>query len=158
MKKITTLPASGAEYLEAKKEITMKGILRLAGLSALILVVGGTMVYADQPIGRQLSAPEISKTFIGNTARFLSKSGNDSYVFRKEDGAMYGRAGNFKASGSWKLSDDGKMCNSWSSSAWESGCGTLFLDEKTGVIRVYNMEGTLRTTVTEVLPGNPEKL
>ena len=140
----------------------MKGILGLAGLMTYILVLAGSPALAEQPTGKQLSATEIKKTIIGNTTRFNTKKGNMVVVYWNETGTLYGKSeavgATGRVSGSWKVTDDGQLCSSWNSIRWESGCRNLFLDEKTGRIQNYNMEGTPTGTITEILPGNPEKL
>ena len=140
----------------------MKGILGLAGLMTYISVLAGSPVFAEQPTGKQLSATEIRKTIIGNTTRLITKKGKMIAVFWNEAGTMYGTSESAGArgrvSGSWKITDEGQLCSSWNSAKWEGGCRNLFLDEKTGQIQNYNMEGTPMGTITEILPGNPEKL
>ena len=140
----------------------MRWILRLAGIMTNILVLTGSPAFADQPTGKQLSATEIKSKIIGNTTRINSKKGNWIVVFWNDAGTLYGKSeavgAKGRVSGSWKLTDDGKLCSSWNSARWESGCRTLFLDEKTGQIQNYNMEGSPTGTITEILPGNPEKL
>jgi hypothetical protein len=140
----------------------MKVILSLAGLMTYILALAGSPALAEQPTGKQLSVTEIKKTIIGNTTRINNKKGNRIVVFWNENGALYGKGESTSArlsvSGSWKVTDDGMLCLSWNSSKWESGCRKLFLDEKTGQIQNYNREDTPMGTITEILPGNPEKL
>jgi len=140
----------------------MERILGLAGLMINIFVFAVSPAIAEQPIGKQLSATEIKKTIIGNTTRLNTKRGNRVVIFWNGDGTIYGTSeavgARGRVSGSWKITDDGQLCSSWNSSKWESGCRSMFLDEKTGQIQNYNMEGTPTGTITEILPGNPEKL
>ena len=139
-----------------------KRILGLVGLMIYILAFSGSPAIAEQPIGKQLSATEIKKTIIGNTTRLNTIRGNRIVIFWNENGSIYGTgeavSARGRVSGSWNVTDDGHLCSSWNSSRWESGCRSMFLDEKTGQIQNYNMEGTPTGTITEILPGNPEKL
>ena len=140
----------------------MKWILGLAGLMVYFSLLTGSSALAEQLTGKQLSVTEIKETIIGNTTRINNKKGNRIVVFWNEDGSLYGTsesaAARGRVSGSWKITDDGLLCLSWNSSKWESGCRKLFLDEKTGQIQNYNREDTPMGTITEILPGNPEKL
>ncbi|NVN93579.1 MAG: hypothetical protein HXX11_23690 [Desulfuromonadales bacterium] len=140
----------------------MKPTLHFVGLMAVILVWAGPLVCAEQTVGKQLSASEIKQTIIGKTTREVNKNGKWFIVFWNEEGTMYGKSGDVGAkgrvSGTWKITEDGHLCSSWNSGRWESGCRTLNLDQKTGEIQKYNMEGSPVAKIEEILPGNPEKL
>lgn len=140
----------------------MKTLLKFTGMVGATLVLSGRPALAEQPVGKQLSVAEIKSSLIGKTARYNNKKGKNISVFWKEDGTMAGQVESASSRrpipGSWKITDDGQLCVSWSSSKMESGCRTLFIDEKTGEIRTYNAEGTPVATITEILPGNPNNL
>lgn len=140
----------------------MKTLLQFTGIIAAVLAISCIPALAEQPVGKQLSVAEIKSSLIGKTARYNNKKGANLSVFWKEDGTMSGivESGSSRRAvpGTWKITDEGQLCASWSSGKWESGCRTLFINEKTGEIRTYNAEGTPVATITEILAGNPGNL
>lgn len=139
----------------------MKRVLGLVVLIVFVLVSGSISAFAEPP-GKQLSAAEIKQKLIGNTTRQLNKKGNWIFVYLKENGSAHGKAELSSASGNvtgdWKITDDGTLCVNWNSAKWESGCRSLYLDEKSGEIGKYSSGGSLSGKIIEIMPGNPQNL
>ena len=134
--------------------------MRILLMLILAVLVQSAVVQAE-PEGRKLLGPEIKQKLIGNTARIIAKNGSWLVVYYREDGKCFGRleaSARPPGTGSWTLSDDGKLCAEWSTQYLTSGCRTLYADPKTGAINAYNAEGTYFATYREITPGNPNDL
>jgi hypothetical protein len=138
----------------------MKLMRCFAGLILIAVVLASTSSIAEQPVGKQLTETEINKAIIGNTIYYMGVKGKDISVFYNENGTIYAEIARdyVKNSGSWEISEGGKLCVKWIRPNWGNGCRTLFLDETTGQIRMYNKEGSMTIHTLKIRPGNPENL
>ena len=78
-------------------------------------VILAALMVGGQPTNAQsyLSAEEVTVLLTDKTEVGKTSKGKDYSVHRRADGSQTIKAGNFKDTGTWRVTDDGKLCSKW---------------------------------------------
>ena len=78
-------------------------------------VILAALMVGSLPVNAQsyLSAEEATKLLSGKTEVGKTSKGNDYSVHRRADGSQTLKTGNFKDTGTWRVTNDGKLCSKW---------------------------------------------
>lgn len=134
----------------------MKKLILLSAVSALFISLAGcaTVEQGLQSANALLlSSREVREVFQGNT---VTAATGDTFYW-DANGTVLGRGsygGNTK--GNWNITDDGRLCiSNWTSSVAPGGCYKVYFDNTTQQRKLVDINGDLKWTVVNAVPGNP---
>ncbi len=134
----------------------MKKLISLSAVAALFVSLAGcaTVEQGLQSANALLlSSREVREVFQGNT---VTAATGDTFYW-DANGTVLGRGsygGNTK--GNWNITDDGRLCiSNWTSSVAPGGCYKVYFDNTTQQRKLVDINGDLKWTVVNAVPGNP---
>lgn len=134
----------------------MKKLITLSSAAVLFVSLAGCAT-VEQGLQNAnallLSSREVREVFQGNT---VTAATGDTFYW-DANGTVLGRGsygGNTK--GNWNITDDGRLCiSNWTSSVAPGGCYKVYFDNTTQQRKLVDINGDLKWTVVNTVPGNP---
>lgn len=134
----------------------MKMLVTLSAVATLFVSLAGcaTVEQGLQDANALLlSNKEVREVFQGNTV--TAATGETFYW--DSNGSVLGK-GSYggKTKGNWNITDDGRLCiSNWTSSIAPGGCYKVYFDNSTQQRKLVDINGDLKWTVINTVPGNP---
>lgn len=159
MRKLATLCVLASLLLPATlfaAELTVPAVVP-AAVPAATALVARVLHPSEQALldkgYKEVKGEELRTLISGNT----EESDTRSFYYHAPDGTFKGRSGVSGKffSGKWMINEEGRICREWNTSYIVSGCGSIFLDEKTGDLQWYDADK--KWYGTKIHPGNYKK-
>lgn len=138
-----------------KEDYEMPSKQKIAAIACLFIITASATIRAGSP----LSSEQITETFSGNTTE-VSIRGTKYYTLINADGTIAGKGGGDTDTGTWRVSEEGYWCRTWTK--WGSGKEGCFevTHSKKDKYKFKRKSGTSTQKVykTKFLEGNPKNI